>query len=75
MPQSSFLHLVCGDRWVEAKPGHRLYPAGTRFLVVETLHDKWLVCWRDGVPPDAPFRGTVLDPGEVVELEETNATE
>jgi len=55
--------LIPDSYWVTTC-GHRIFPDGTRFLVVEERPDGLLRAWRDGIRP--LHIGTLLWPEQVM---------
>jgi hypothetical protein len=49
--------VLDGEEWVETI-NHQVFPDGTRFRVIETWHQDYLLCWKDGIQP--PNLGTLI---------------
>jgi len=61
--------LIPDSYWVTTC-GHRIFPDGTRFLVVEERPDGLLRAWRDGMRPLYVRAGTILRPEQIQRRED-----
>lgn len=57
--QLNFLHIpLDGETWFETT-GHKVFPDGTRFLVIQDRGDYYL-CWKEGQTPPPGVNGSII---------------